>query len=313
MPRASTEKPTAVITALVANVVIAIAKYVVAFLSGSSAMLSEAIHSTADTGNELLLFLGLRSSRRPPDLDHPFGHGREVYFWSLIVAIMLFSTGAGSAIYEGLVHLGSQQELGNPLWNYGVLAVALAADGFSWLVSVRKIRQGQQPDEGFWETLTTSKDPSILVVFGENTADLLGIFLAAAGILLSQLFHNRLPDVVASMLIGIVLAAVAAWLAYESRSLLVGETAAHELITDVQRLVTDERDVTRAARPLSMQLGPRQVLLCLDVQFRPELRADELIRVIDNIERKIHDAHPSVGKIFVEAEGLRQAEHDRTQ
>ena len=249
MPKASTEKPTAVITALLANAVIAIAKYVVAFLSGSSGMLSEAIHSTADTGNELLLFLGLRSSYRPPDEDHPFGHGREVYFWSLVVAIMLFSTGAGSAIYEGVVHINSKQELGNPLWNYVVLAVAFAADGYSWLVAFRKLRDGQQPGEGFWETLRTSKDPSILVVFGENTADVLGIFFAFAGILLSQLSHNPLPDVIASILIGVVLAAVAAWLAYESRSLLIGETADREVVRDVQRLVRDERDVEKTAWP----------------------------------------------------------------
>jgi cation diffusion facilitator family transporter len=306
MPKASTERPTAIIAALAANVAIALAKYVAAFLSGSSGMLSEAIHSTADTGNELLLFVGIRRSRRPADAEHPFGHGREAYFWSLVVAIMLFSTGAGSAIYEGVVRIGSHEKLGNPLWNYVVLAVALVADGFSWWVSFRKLREGQQPAESFWETLRTSKDASILAVFGENAADVLGIFLAFLGTLVSQLSHSRLPDLIASILIGVVLATVAIWLAYQSKSLLIGETADRDLVADVHRLVRNERDVTQAARPLTMQLGPRQVLLCLDVQFRPDLRAEELIQTIDDIEQKIHDAHPNVSNIFVEAERLKQ-------
>lgn len=304
MPESENQKPTAIITALIANVLIAAAKFVVAFLSGSSAMLSEAFHSTADIGNELLLFVGLHQSRKPPDEIHPFGHGREVYFWSLIVAVMLFSTGAGSAIYEGVTSLSNNKPLENPLWNYVVLGIALAAEGYSLLVSFRKIRQAQKNGVSFWETLETSKDPAILVVFGENFADVAGVLIALVATFLGEVLHSRLPDVIASMLIGLLLAAVAGWLAYQSKSLLIGETAHLHLVTDVQETIRQHPAVAKARRPLTMQLGPQDVLLCLDVQFKPELRAEDVVKVVDELEAKIRAEHPTVHHIFIETDRL---------
>ncbi len=306
MARDHGESHLSVYAALVANILIAAAKYVVAILSGSSAMLSEAIHSTADTGNELLLLLGLRLSRRRPDQWHPFGYGRELYFWSIVVAIMLFSTGAGSAVYEGILHLGGKEQLQNPFWNYVVLGISLVIDGTSWAISTRQVAQSGRPGEGFWHTLRTSKDPAQFLVFGEDTAGVAGILIAFGGVFLSQVLHDPLPDVIASILVGLVLAAVAIYLSYESHSLLIGESADRELVDAVQRLVLDDPAVEKVARPLTVHLGPADVVLCIDVRFRPELQAADLAAVIDELERKIRRQQPSVGQIFIELNSLRE-------
>ncbi len=268
-------------------------------------MLSEVLHSTADTGNELLLFLGLRSARRPPDREHPFGHSQDVYFWSLIVAIMLFSTGAGSAIYEGVSRLGRRETgIQNAYWGYLVLGVSLVIEGFSWFVAYRQLRKSERPNETFWHNLTTTKDPSLLVVFGENTADIAGLLTALAGQVLSQVLRSQLPDLIAAIVIGVILAVVAAWLAFQSRSLLIGETADLQLVEDVQKLTSAHPGVAWAGRPLTMQLGPRDVLLCLDVEFKQGLPAEQLVRGVDEIERKIRDEHPSVRQVFIDIERL---------
>ncbi len=313
MPGRQEESHLSVYAALIANILIAASKYTVAFLSGSSAMLSEAIHSTADTGNELLLLLGLRLSHRQADRHHPFGYGRELYFWSIVVAIMLFSTGAGSAIYEGLTHLAGKEQLQNPFLNYVVLAISLVIDGASWAISTRQLAESGRPGEGFWQTLRTSKDPSQFLVFGEDTAGVAGILIAFAGVFLSQALHSSIPDVIASILVGLVLAAVAIYLSYESHSLLIGESADRELVNAVQQLVLDDPAVEKVAPPLTVHLGPSDIVLCIDVRFRPELQAADVSRVIDDLEQKIRRQQPSVGPIFIELNSLKergQAEPD---
>ena len=170
MPREISEKPVAIYGAIAANFIIAVFKYIVAFLTGSSAMLSEGIHSTADTGNELLLLLGLRQSRKPSDESHPFGYGQELYFWSLIVAIILFSTGGGMSVYEGVTHLAHPNELRNSTWNYIVLIFAFVVEGISWFIALRELLKRKEGNESFWHTLRSSKDPSVFIVFGEDTA-----------------------------------------------------------------------------------------------------------------------------------------------
>src|SRR5512138_4014268 len=219
------EKPIAVYGAIAANLLIAAMKFVVSFITRSSVMLAEAIHSTADTGNELLLLLGLRRSRKPADRKHPFGYGPELYFWSFIVAILLFSAGAGMAIYEGVTSLSHGGELKNVGWNYAVLGVAFAADGTSWTIAFRQLMKQKREGESFWHSLRTSKDPSVFIVFGEDTADLAGLLVAFFGVFLGQLLHSHYPDVIASIIVGLILAVVAVYLAYESKSLLIGETA----------------------------------------------------------------------------------------
>ena len=301
------EKPVAVYGALASNLVIAVMKFIVAFLTGSSAMLAEALHSTADTGNELLLLLGLRRSRKPADETHPLGHGRELYFWGLIVAVMLFSTGAGVSIYEGVTGLSQPGEMKNVVWNYAVLGISFIAEGISWSIAFRKFLEQKKANESLWQSLRTSKDPSLFLVLGEDTAALAGLLVAFLGVFFGQQFHTHYPDVIASIIIGLILAVVSIYLVYESKSLLIGESADADLVTHVHELVQSYPAVVRARRPLTMQLSPKEIFLALDVQFKPDLHASELIGIVDEMERKIHEQHPEVGHIFIEIERLKES------
>ena len=305
------EKPVAVYGALASNLVIAVMKFIVAFLTGSSAMLAEALHSTADTGNELLLLLGLRRSRKPADESHPLGHGRELYFWGLIVAVMLFSTGAGMSIYEGVTGLSHPAEMKNVVWNYAVLGVSFLAEGISWTIAFRKFLAQKKANESLWQSLRTSKDPSLFLVLGEDTAALAGLLVAFIGVFLGQQFHTHYPDVIASIVIGLILAVVSIYLVYESKSLLIGESADSDLVTHVHELVQNYPAVAKARRPLTMQLSPEEIFLALDVQFKPDLHASELIGIVDELERKIHEQHPEVGHIFIEIERLKEPKSER--
>jgi len=306
----TSEKPIAVYGAIVANLIIAIFKYIVAFLSGSSAMLSEGIHSTADTGNELLLLLGLRQSRKPADESHPFGHGQELYFWSLIVAIILFSSGGGMSIYEGITHLSHPSELREPTWNYVVLVVAFFVEGVSWFIALRELLKRKEPGESFWHGLRASKDPSIFVVFGEDTAALTGLLVAFLGIFLGHRLNSPYPDGIASIIIGFILATVAIFLAYESKSLLVGETANPKTVEGIRELVLRHPAVETMRSPLTMHFGPNEILLSLDVQFKDNLRASTLVKVIDELEMQIHQSYPDISQIFIEVEGLKGYKKD---
>ncbi len=302
------EKPIAIYGAIAANVVIAAAKYVAAFVTGSSAMLAEAIHTTADTGNELLLLFGLKQSRKPADDIHPLGHGRELYFWSLIVAILFFGAGAGMAIYEGVTSLSQPDQLKHVGWTYAVLGVALVADGISFFLAFRQLWKQKRENESFWHSIKTSKDPSVFVVFGEEIADVAGIVVAFLGIFLGQLLHSYYPDVIASIIVGLILAVVAIYLIYQSKSLLIGEAADREVIVDVENLVRRHPAVDQVQTPLTLQLSPDEIFLALDVQFKPALPTDQLNQAIDELEEQIRKDHESVGKIFIEVERLRNAQ-----
>jgi cation diffusion facilitator family transporter len=307
------ERPITVYSAIAANLFIALVKFVVSFITGSSAMLAEAIHSTADTGNELLLLLGFNRSTKPADRKHPFGHGQELYFWGLVVAILLFSAGAGMAIYEGITNLSHPEQVRNPGWNYAVLGVAFLADGISWTIAFRKLSGQKKSGESFWHLLRTSKDPSVFIVFGEDSADIAGLAVAFLGIFLGQQLRNPYPDVIASSVVGIILVVVAAFLVYESKSLLIGESADSEVVTDVQKLVQDHPAVSKAGWPLSVHLGPENVFLALDVQFKPNLQSSELVKVIDDLKNKIHQEYESIGQIFIEIQELKEAADKQTR
>jgi cation diffusion facilitator family transporter len=304
MVEKKSEKPIVVIGAIIANVVIAAIKYIAAIISGSSAMLSEAIHSTADTGNELLLLFGRHQSQKPPDPAHPFGHGREIYFWGLIVAIMLFSIGAGMSVYEGLSRLNHPEPPKDPTWNYVVLGFAFLAESASWLIAYRHMLAEKRPDESFWHSVTSSKDPASYIVLGEDSAAIAGLIVAFLGVFLGHLSHSYLPDAIAALLIGVILAIVAFFLAYQSKSLLIGETADLQIVNSVKSMVENDPQVIKVQRILSSQLGPEEVFLALDVQFKPELPASSLVEVIDRLEQSIRQEHKTVGKIFIEAEDL---------
>ncbi len=301
---AHSEKPIAIYGAIVANFAIAVTKFVAAFFTGSSAMISEGIHSLVDTGNQFLLLLGLKRSQQPADANHPFGYGKELYFWGLIVAVALFSLGGGLSFYEGISHLRHPAPLTDPTWNYVVLALAFVFEGISWRVAMREFRKGIG-EGSVWSSLRTSKDPAIYTVVVEDTAALAGLIVAALGIWLGHTFENPALDGIASMVIGVILAGVAAFLVYESRGLIIGESAAPEVVAGVQRLAGADRAVQHARPPLTMHLGPAQILANLELEFLPDLETDEVAAAVERIEQAILHEYPEVQQIYIETKAFR--------
>lgn len=297
------EKPVALYGALAANLAIAVAKFVVAGVSGSSALLSEGIHSVVDTGNELLLMLGAKRSRRPPDDIHPYGYGKELYFWSLIVALLIFAVGGGMSAYEGISRLRRDAPASHFGWTVVVLAIAFVFEGGSFAIALRELRKVRR-DGSILDAVRGSKDPTVYTVVVEDFAALLGLAVAFVGVLIGHLTGSSLPDAVASITIGTILAAVAVFLARESRGLLVGERASAELVAAVRRLTEADDAVAHVARPLTMQLGPEEVLVNLEIQFRPDVATRDVGAVIDRIEERIRRARPEVRRIFIEAASL---------
>jgi cation diffusion facilitator family transporter len=290
--------------ALAANTGIAIVKFMAAGFSNSSAMLSEGIHSLVDSGNELLLLLGISRSKRPADEDHPFGHGKELYFWTLIVAILIFALGGGISVYEGIQHIKHPVDLTNPLWNYAVLSIAFLFEGISFYIALRRF-QKQKPRTGnFWRSLSQSKDPGTFVIIYEDSAALLGILIAFAGVFTSHYFKLPIFDAIASILIGLVLAVVAIIMLVESRKLLLGESAHAYLVNGISSLVSEDKDVLINKPPLTMQMAPNEILLALDVQFRKDITWQELTKAINRLENNIRDTYPSVKRIFIEARNI---------
>ena len=293
------ESRTAVIAAIAGNAVIAAIKFVAAAMTGSSAMISEGIHSVVDTGNGGLLFHGLRRGARPADTAHPFGHGMELYFWSLIVAVSIFGIGGGMSIYEGITHIQHPATLENPLINYIVLAAAMVFESISFSVAWRAFRTHKKGKK----TLTAirhGKDPSLFTVLFEDTAALLGLVVAFLGVLLSHVLHAPVLDGVASVVIGVILVCAALWLARESRSLLVGEAADPELVAAVREIALADPAVVGLGAVLTMQLGPEEVLLNIEVQFAPGSTVETIQAAIRRIEEHIKGPYPQVSRIFVE-------------
>lgn len=301
MASSNKERPIAVYGAIGANLLVALTKFIAAFFSGSSSMLSEGIHSVVDTGNQLLLLLGIRRARKAPDALHPFGYGQELYFWSLIVAILLFGLGGGMSVYEGVSHFLHPAKLEDPLWNYVVLGLACLFEGTSFTIAFRELRT-ERSQESFWQAIRNSKDPTTFVVVFEDSAALLGLATAFAGVYLSHRLENPRIDGIASIVIGLLLATVAVLLAYESRGLLLGESFDSEKVEQIRKLVEADTQVVRAGRPLTMHFGPEDVLLNLDVQFRPGLGSGELAAAVDRLEKAIRQRYTEVKRIFIEVE-----------
>ena len=297
------QRPIAVYGAMAANFVIAITKFAAAAFSGSSAMLAEGIHSLVDSGNQLLLLLGMKKSRKPADEGHPFGHGKELYFWSLIVAIALFGIGGGMSTYEGITHLTHPHPLSDPKWSYVVLAVAFLFDGISWIIAMHELWPAIRRD-GLRKTLTGTKDPSVLTVLCEDTADLIGLILAFLGIYLGHRLSSHYADGIASILIGAVLAGVAVFLVYQSKRLLLGESADPEVVESIRAAARAVPGVESVKYPLTMHFGPNEVLLNLEVEFRSDVPATEITAAVERLEKTIRDQHPEVCRIFIETHSL---------
>jgi cation diffusion facilitator family transporter len=293
------ESKTAVVAAIVGNAAIAAIKFVAGAVTGSSAMISEGIHSVVDTGNGGLLFYGLHRAKRPPDTAHPFGHGMELFFWSLIVAVSIFGIGGGMSIYEGVVHIQHPSEMAAPLLNYIVLAAAAVFESISFTVAWRAFRKHKR-GRGTLTAIHRGKDPSLFTVLFEDTAALLGLLVAFVGVLLTNLLDAPAIDGAASVVIGCILVCAAAWLAYESKSLLVGEAADPELIAAVEQIVLADPAVLGLGAVLTMHFGPAEILLNIEVHFRPELTVTEVHAAIHRIEQRIGQPFPEINRVFVE-------------
>lgn len=294
--------------AIAGNLGIAVTKFVVAGVTGSSAMLSEAIHSTVDTGNGLLLLLGLRLSKRKADPEHPFGHGKEVYFWSLIVAVLIFGVGGGMSAYEGVLHMLHPEPMRDPTWNYIVLGVAAVFEGISFSIALHAVLQ-RKDGKSFWKTLHVSKDPGTFTVVAEDSAALAGLALAALGVYGSHRLAMPVLDGAASVAIGVLLAGVAILLIYESKGLLIGEGVDRETARAIRQLVQDDDSVAAAAQPLTMYFGPDDILLALDVEFRKGVSGSEIVAAINRIEGNIRARFKAVKRIYIEAHPLATTAH----
>ncbi|WP_075795932.1 cation diffusion facilitator family transporter [Massilia putida] len=293
--------------AVFANLDIAAAKFIVAAITGSAAMLAEGIHSAVDTGNEVLLLIGERNSEKPPDKRHPFGYGKALYFWALLVALSVFSLGGGLSIYHGVEALRHPEPLEDPMWNYVVLAVSACFEGYSWNVSRRALNKRRKPGASLWQTVHTSKDASVFTVFIEDTAALLGLAIAAVGITLGFVFDNPYFDPAASIMIGLLLVGAAFALARETGALLVGEGIGTEATRRVCEILAADPSIQNVGELLSMQLGPDEVLLTAAVQFNRGMRIDEVEAAIERVEKAVAAAYPAIRHIYFESGALRSA------
>lgn len=294
------ESKLAVYGAIAANVAIATTKFIVAGITGSSAMLSEGVHSAVDTFNGILLLVGLRLSKRPATDEHPFGHGKELYFWSLIVAVLIFGLGGGASFYEGFQHIAQPEPMRDPTWNYVVLAAAALFEGSSFAIALRQFRKeaGARP---FWRALHASKDPTTYTVLAEDSAALLGLAIAAAGVYLSHRLGMPELDGVASLLIGLLLAGVAVLLVRESRGLLIGEGVRPETARAIRAMAREQPGVHAVGRVLSMYLGPSEVLAVIDLDFDDGTSTEEAGDAIAAIEARVRSRYPMIKRLFIEA------------
>lgn len=293
--------------AIAANLGIAVSKFIVAGITGSAAMLAEGIHSAVDTGNELLLLIGERNSAKPPDAKHPFGYGKELYFWALIVALSVFSLGGGLSIYHGIDALRHPEPLQDPTWNYVVLGVSALFEGYSWNVSRKALNKRRKAGSSLWQTMRASKDASVFTVFIEDSAALIGLAIAALGIVLGHAFDNPYFDPAASVLIGLLLVGAAFTLARETGALLVGESIGADATRKVRGVFEQDPAIESVTALQSMQLGPDEVLLTAAVQFRRGMRIDEVEAAIERLEQSVTALYPSIRHIYFESGALRAA------
>ena len=281
-----------------ANLGIAISKFVAAAVTGSSAMLTEGVHSVVDSTNQLLLIWGRKQSRKPPDKYHPLGHGREIYFWSFVVAVLVFALGAGVSIYEGIIHINHPEQAMSPLIAYGVLAVAFCLEGWSTLAAFREFQEAKG-DIGWIEAIRRSKDPPTFIVLLENGAAMAGIIAATAGLALAQASGNPFYDGAASVVIGVILGFTAMVLAYESKGLLIGEAADPEIVSGLRKLATSKEGIVGVGHVLTVHSAPDQITAMINVDFVDTISAGDVERIVGEVEKEAHRRWPKVRRLFI--------------
>jgi len=289
---------TSIVAALIGNLLVALAKGIAAAISGSSAMLSEAIHSFVDSGNEILLLYGQHRAARLPDHVHPLGYGREIYFWSFIVALLVFALGAVASVYEGVVHIRQPEAITDPRINFAIYGASAVFEGVSWWFGWNAF-QRIRGDRSIFAAVHATKDPTSFMVLFEDTAALIGIAIAATATLLSLWLHQAWIDGAGSVLIGLVLALVAILLARETKALLIGEKATDALTTSLREVTLGQPGVRAVKNILTSQLSPDQVIANLSVEFDPKLSLPDLEELIGRIEANLHRQQPDLFKVFV--------------
>lgn len=291
--------------ALTGNLLIAATKFVAAVISGSSAMLSEAIHSTVDTGNQVLMLYGRHRSKRPADDTHPFGYGLELYFWSFVVAILIFGLGAGVSIYEGIGKLRHAEPMADPTLNYIVLALSALFEGVSWFIALREFlatADGAARRRGLFTAVAASKDPTVFTVLFEDSAALAGLLVAFVGVLLASRWGLLWADGTASIVIGAILALTAAALARETKSLLTGEAASPAIVAAIRRIVLARAEVTAINELKTVHLGPDDILLTMSLDFDDRTDLSRVERTVGALETTIRGQIPGVRQLFIEVQ-----------
>lgn len=296
----------AVFAAIAGNLIIAIIKFVAAAITGSSAMISEGIHSLVDTGNGILILLGMKRAKQPPDETHPFGYGKALYFWTQIVAVSIFGIGGGMSVLEGISHIRNvtpATEMGDPTAAYIVLAISFIVEFGSFTVAIKQFRQAKG-DIGTWQFIQKAKDPSLYTVVFEDTAAMLGLCFAFLGIYFGHLFNNPYLDGVASVAIGLLLMSVAWILASRTKDLLLGEGVDPDELVDIRRRVESDPAVEKAGDILTMYMGPEDLLVNMGVCFVKGTTAEQMHEAIRRIEADLHSAYPVINRVYIEAESL---------
>ncbi|MDQ0327080.1 cation diffusion facilitator family transporter [Rhodopseudomonas julia] len=292
----------AIYAALVGNLAIAITKFGAAAYTGSSAMLSEGIHSVVDTGNQGLLLYGMKRASRPADRAHPFGYSAEIYFWAFVVAILIFAVGAGVSVYEGVHKITDANEITSPFVNYIVLTLAIVFEGVSWTVAYREFRRQRNEGHNFFEAVRHSKDPTVFTVLYEDTAALLGLVVALIGVFLASYLGLAWLDGAASIGIGIILGTTAVLLAIETKGLLIGESAAPETVAAVREIVEAEEGVSALNELRTLHRGPNDILLALSVDFEDDMPAGRVEAAITRLEKAIKARIPTIRRLFIEVQ-----------
>lgn len=294
---------TVIFAALIGNFLIFLTKLGAAFYTNSSAMFSEAIHSIVDCGNQGLLLYGIKKADRKADRYHPFGYGKELYFWSFVVAIIIFAIGAGVSLYEGIHKIISPEEVKSIYVNYIVLVVAICFEAYPWKMAYDEFnaRRGKR---GILDAVRRSKDPSLFAILFEDTAAMLGLFTALAGLFIGDYFNIPEADGAASVVIGIILALTAVVLAIECKGLLIGEAADEAIIESIETLMENHEHIENINEILTMHFGPSDILLNLSLDFKNDISAGDVENMITKFEIQIKEKHPDIKRIFIEAQSF---------